>query len=67
MLRLIVLLLLLANGGFYAWSQGLLLPLGVGPVQQSEPQRMEQQIKPEAVRMVNADEARMIWQLGQVK
>ena len=53
MLRLIVLLLLLANGGFYAWSQGLLLPWGVGPTQESEPQRMRQQIQPETVRLLS--------------
>ncbi len=56
MLRLIVLLLLLANGGFYAWSQGLLLPWGVGPTQQSEPQRVQQQIRPEAVRILPPQE-----------
>jgi cell division protein FtsN len=56
MLRLIVLLLLLANGGFYAWSQGLLLPWGVGPTQQSEPQRVAQQIQPETVRVLSPQE-----------
>lgn len=60
MLRLIVLLLLLANGGFYAWSQGLLLPWGVGPAQQSEPQRLQQQIHPEAVRVLPAGELRRL-------
>lgn len=60
MLRLIVLLLLLANGGFYAWSHGLLLAWGVGPTQQSEPQRLEQQIQPAAVRVLPADELRRI-------
>lgn len=58
MLRLLVLLLLLANGGFYAWSQGLLLPWGVGPVQQSEPQRVAQQVRPESVRVLDAAELR---------
>ena len=56
MLRLIVLLLLLANGGFYAWSQGLLLPWGVGPTQESEPQRLRQQIQPETVRLLSPQE-----------
>jgi hypothetical protein len=58
MLRLIVLLLLLANGGFYAWSQGLLLPWGLGPSQQSEPQRVQQQIRPDTVHILPADELR---------
>jgi hypothetical protein len=60
MLRLIVLLLLLANGGFYAWSQGLLLPWGVGPTQQSEPQRLNQQLHPEAVRLLRPEELRRL-------
>jgi hypothetical protein len=60
MLRLIVLLLLLANGGYYAWSQGYLLPWGVGPVQQAEPQRMAQQMRPEAVRVLKGDEFREV-------
>lgn len=53
MLRLLVLILLLANGLFYAWSQGLLQPWGWAPVQQSEPQRLTQQIRPEAMRLLN--------------
>jgi hypothetical protein len=60
MLRLIVLLLLLANGGYYAWSHGLLLPWGVGPLQQSEPQRLQQQIQPEAVRILRAEDLRRV-------
>jgi hypothetical protein len=60
MLRLIALILLLANGAFFAWSQGLLLQWGLGPVQQAEPQRMGQQIRPEALRIVGAEEARRI-------
>ena len=58
MLRLIVLLLLLANGAYFAWAQGLLAAWGVAPAQQSEPQRLAQQIRPEAVRILSADEAR---------
>jgi hypothetical protein len=60
MLRLIVLLLLLANGGVFAWSQGLLLPWGFGPAQQSEPQRLEQQVRPEAVRVLRPEELRRL-------
>lgn len=60
MLRLIVLLLLLANAGFYAWSQGLLLPWGLGPLQQSEPQRLQQQIRPDAVRILPPDDLRRV-------
>jgi hypothetical protein len=56
MLRLLVLVLLLANAAFYAWSQGLLLAWGVGPLQQSEPQRVQQQLQPQAVRVLAASE-----------
>lgn len=60
MLRLTVLALLLANAAFFAWAQGLLLPWGVGPVQQSEPQRLEQQIRPEVLRIARGPEARRL-------
>jgi hypothetical protein len=60
MLRLAVLLLLLANAAYFTWSQGLLLPWGVGPSQQAEPQRLAQQIRPESVRLLKADEVRRI-------
>jgi hypothetical protein len=60
MLRLLVLLLLLANATYFAWAQGLLAPMGFTPVQQSEPQRVAQQIRPEAVRVLPGDEAKRI-------
>jgi hypothetical protein len=60
MLRLAVLILLLANAAYFAWSQNLLAPWGVAPAQQSEPQRLAQQIRPQAVRVLAADEARRI-------
>ncbi|HSV36963.1 MAG TPA: SPOR domain-containing protein [Ramlibacter sp.] len=56
MLRLLVLLLLLANAAYYAWSHGMLAGWGFAPAQQAEPQRLAQQIKPQAVRLVSADE-----------
>ena len=52
MLRLAVIALLLANAGYYAWSQGLLRPLGYAPQEQSEPQRMNQQIRPETLQIL---------------
>lgn len=58
MLRLLVLLLLLANAAFFAWSSGLLLAWGYGPTQQSEPQRVQQQVRPDAVRLLSAGELR---------
>lgn len=60
MLRLIVLLLLLANGVFFAWSQGLLLAWGLGPAQQSEPQRLQQQVRPDSIRVLRRDELRQL-------
>lgn len=58
MLRLLVLLLVLLNGGYFAWSHGMLRPYGFGPAQQSEPQRLAQQIQPQLVRILPTDEAR---------
>ena len=56
MLRLVVLLLLLANGLYFAWSQGLLQDYGLAPAQQSEPQRLSQQLHPERIRLLSSDE-----------
>lgn len=60
MLRLIVLLLLLANALFYAWSQGYLLAWGTGPTQQSEPQRLAQQVRPQSVQVLPSEELRRL-------
>ena len=60
MLRLLVLLLLLANAAFFAWSQGLLLAWGLGPTQQAEPQRVQQQVRPETVRILPIGELRQV-------
>ena len=56
MLRLAVVLLLLANAGYYAWAHGLLQGWGLGPVSQSEPQRLEQQIQPQNLRLLPAED-----------
>jgi hypothetical protein len=56
MLRLAVLLLLLANAGYFAWTQGLLRAWGLAPLPVSEPQRLQQQIRPESLRLLRPDE-----------
>jgi len=56
MLRLLALVLLLANGLYFAWGHELLRGYGFGPAQQSEPQRLAQQIAPTAVRVLSAAE-----------
>ncbi len=53
MLRTLVLLLLLLNGAYFAWSQGWLRFYGLSPAQQSEPQRLQQQIRPEALQLIS--------------
>ena len=58
MLRLLVLLLILANGAYYAWSEGLLRAYGFAPAQQREPQRVAQQIRPEAIQILSSSEAK---------
>lgn len=47
MLKLLILLLLLANGAYYAWSHGALAQFGLAPTHQAEPERLQQQVQPE--------------------
>ena len=60
MLRFFVLTLLLLNGLYFAWSQGLLQSYGFAPAQQSEPHRLTQQIMPGAVQLLSAKEAQQV-------
>jgi hypothetical protein len=60
MLRFFVLLLLLANGAYFAWSNGYLASVGWAPAVQTEPQRLQNQIKPDAIRLLNATEAKRV-------
>jgi hypothetical protein len=60
MLRLFVLVLLLANGLFFAWSNGLLRAYGFAPVAVSEPHRLAQQIRPESIQLLNATEIKQV-------
>jgi hypothetical protein len=60
MLRLLVVVLVLANALFFAWAQGYLASYGMAPATQSEPQRLAQQIKPEQMRVVGLDNVRQL-------
>ena len=51
MLRLTLLVLLLANAGYLAWSQGWMASLGWKPETQSESFRLRQQIRPETIQV----------------
>lgn len=57
-MRLLVLVLVLLNSLYYAWSHDLLRDYGFAPARQSEPQRLAQQIRPEAIRILSPDEVR---------
>ncbi len=55
MLRFVVIALLLANAGYYAWSHGRLKDWGLAPEEQSEPQRLQQQIRPETLQILRVN------------
>jgi hypothetical protein len=59
-MRFVLLLLLLANGVFFAWSQGYLKDYGFAPAVVGEPLRLGQQIRPEAIRLLRVDEVRQL-------
>lgn len=55
MLRTLVIALLLANAAFFAWTQGWLDGVvGAATHAEREPQRLGQQVRPEAVRLLPA-------------
>ncbi|MDP2418581.1 MAG: SPOR domain-containing protein [Hydrogenophaga sp.] len=54
MLRWVIVLLVLANAGYFAWTEGYLAPLGLAVPEEREPQRLQAQIKPETIRLLNA-------------
>jgi hypothetical protein len=51
--RILLLVLVLANGLYFAWSQGALAAFGLLPASYSErePQRMAQQVRPGALQI----------------
>lgn len=60
MLRGLVLLLLLLNAAYFAWSQGYLLTYGAGPVDGSDPHRLAQQIRPDDIHLASPEDAQQI-------
>jgi hypothetical protein len=56
MMRMAFWVLLLANGLFFAWSGGYLRAYGFAPAVQSEPHRLQQQIQPEAIVLLNTQD-----------
>ena len=52
MLRLAVIALLLANAGYYAYTQDWLRSAGLALPEQAEPLRMQQQIRPETLKVL---------------
>jgi hypothetical protein len=54
MLRALVLVLLVANGFVFAWSQGWLSPLLQPPgVAEREPERLLQQVRPDSITVLS--------------
>jgi hypothetical protein len=53
MLRILLLLLVLANGLYFAWSQGALAAFGLLPAafSEREPHRLAQQVRPGALQI----------------
>lgn len=59
MLRLTAIALLLVNIGYFLWTHNQLSALGLPApdgTEQSEPQRLQQQLRPDALRILNQDE-----------
>lgn len=57
MLRALLLVLLLANAGFYAWTQGWLAPLLPPRSDAREPERLAAQLRPELITVLTAGAA----------
>lgn len=53
MLKWTIWILVLANAGYFAWTQGYLDGLGMAPQDQREPARLKEQVKPEQLRLLN--------------
>ena len=60
MFRFVIVLLALANGVYFAWTQGHLAILGWVPAAQTEPARLAAQIKPEQISLLSTNEVRRL-------
>lgn len=54
--RVVAVLLVLANAGYFAWSQGAFSVFGLQPARfsESEPHRVQQQVRPELLQIRKA-------------
>jgi hypothetical protein len=57
MLRIVAIVLLLANGLYFAWTSGWLIGMGLPPAQQREPERLKAQLEPGTLRLLNGERA----------
>ncbi len=57
MLRIAFLLLVLANAGYYFWSHGQLAFMGLAPSAQTEPERLDRQLHPESLSLLQTEPA----------
>lgn len=60
MIKLAALLLVLANGAYFAWHQGHLQVFGWGPTPTREPQRVEQQLRADTLKLLKAEDAKKL-------
>jgi hypothetical protein len=56
-MRVLLVLLVLANLAYYALAQGWLEPIGLGLEQQREPQRLGAQLNAQVVRVLSPQQA----------
>jgi hypothetical protein len=54
MLRWVLLVLVAANAVFFSWSQGFWADQGWAPARVSEPERLQQEVQAQAIRLLNS-------------
>lgn len=59
-MRVLLLILVLANSVYFGWTSGLLRPYGFAPALQNEPQRVAQQISPQSVVVLSKGELKQV-------